>query len=94
MSTAPSSDHDLLIEIKTLVKALTEIVTGYGKDIRTLDAKVGEHGKRLVVLETRVEVEQAQATRGISTRAVFWTAVSAFVMLSGVVVTVLIAQSH
>ena len=84
-----SSDHDLLIEIKTLVKALTEIVTGYGKDIRTHDAKLDDHGRRIVALETRVEVDQANGARVISNRMVFWGAAAAFVMLAGVIVAIL-----
>lgn len=94
MSTPPSSDHDLLIEIKTLVKALTEIVTGYGKDIRSLDARVDNLTQRTIVLETRSTTDDRRAASGLSRRAVFWTATGAVVMLAGVIVSITVAVVH
>lgn len=90
--TASTSDHDLLIEIKTLVKSLTDTLVGYGKDIRALDTTVVDVVNRVVALETRAQSEDASQSRQISGRAVFWAAGGTLVLFASVLVTLLVRR--
>jgi hypothetical protein len=63
----------------------------HSRDIDSLRTTVGEHGQKIVALETARVTDGTHAERSISNRAAFWASIVALATIIGLIVTIFIS---
>jgi argininosuccinate synthase len=63
----------------------------HSQDIASLRTDVGEHGRKIVALETARATDGDHAQRMVSSRAAFWASVVALATVIGLIVTLFVS---
>jgi len=63
----------------------------HSQDIASLRATVGEHGQKIVALETARVADGDHQQRNVSNRAAFWASVVALATVVGLIITLFIS---
>jgi len=94
-------DHDLLIEIRTIVRQLLDRMSGHDQRFDAIEARVGTNEAQILVLQNARQTERDTDERHVSERRhqdssklAFWTAVGSVGLTLVTALTLIIALTR
>lgn len=95
-STPPTAggDHDLLIEIRTIVKTVLDRLTSHDRRFDNLETRLGRAEGEILVLQSTKSAEDTTEQRNVETTRQksnsMWLALTALGTVGGLLVTVIV----